>query len=98
MVGDPQPVAQLLAADRVLLVDDDRTLVLRGNSVMWGDVVVLEAQGRVTAAHKVGLLLVVVTDTGNVVLRRTATGYETLHMADSSLPTLPRARTTLGSS
>ena len=24
VVGDPQPVAQLLAADRVLLVDDDR--------------------------------------------------------------------------
>lgn len=94
VVGDPQPVAQLLAADRVLLVDDDRTLVLRGNSVMWGNVVVLEAQGRVTAAHKVGSLLVVVTDTGNVVLRRTATGYETLHMADA-IPDIHIAATEL---
>lgn len=78
VVGEPQVVAQLLPGDEVLLVDEDRTLVLRGNSVVWGDVVVLSPLAQVLAAHKVGSLSVVVTSTGNIVLRRTSTGYEVL--------------------
>ena len=78
VVGEPQVISQLTPGDKVLLVDDDRTLVLRGNSVMWGDVVVLQSVGQVIAAHKVGALLVVITSEGNVVLRRTANGYEAL--------------------
>ena len=75
VVGEPQVVSQLTPGDKVLLVDDDRTLVLRDNRVIWGDEVVLEPQGQVFAAHKVGVLLVVVTSNGNMVLHRTATGY-----------------------
>ncbi len=75
VVGEPQAVSQLTPGDKVLLVDDDRTLVLRDNRVIWGDEVVLEPQGQVFAAHKVGVLLVVVTSNGNMVLHRTATGY-----------------------
>ena len=78
VVGDPQPLSQLLPGDKVLLVDDDRTLVLRGNTVMWEGAEVLEPSGQVVAAHKVGALLVVVTSDGNIVLHRTATGYEVL--------------------
>ncbi len=78
VVGDPQVLSQLLPGDKVLTIDDNRTLILRGNSVMWDDAVVLEPSGQVVAAHKIGALLVVVTRDGNVVLRRTATGYEAL--------------------
>ncbi len=78
VVGDPRVVTQLLPGDKVLLVDDDRTLVLQGNQVKWGDSVVLEPSGQVVTAHKVGALLLVVTTAGNIVLRRTSTGYEAL--------------------
>lgn len=78
VVGGPQQVGQLEPGDKVLLVDDDRTLVLRNNILMWDDVVILEPSGQVIAAHKVGMLLVVVTSVGNVVLRRTVSGYEPL--------------------
>lgn len=81
VVGEPQHIGQLEPGDKVLLVDDDRTLVLRGNSVIWGNVVVIEPSGQVIAAHKVGALLVVVTGEGNVVLRRTAGGYEALDIS-----------------
>lgn len=78
VVGDPRSQEQLEAGDKVLLVDDDRTLLLRDNSVMWNELTVLETDGQVIAAHKVGPLVVVVTDEGNIMLRRTATGYEIL--------------------
>ena len=81
VVGEPQVLSQLLPGDKVLTIDDDRTLILRGNSVMWGDAEVLEPSGQVVAAHKIGALLVVVTRDGNVVLRRTATGYEALDLS-----------------
>ncbi|MBR5640230.1 MAG: hypothetical protein IKW83_10965 [Muribaculaceae bacterium] len=81
VVGDPQVLSQLMPGDKVLLVDDDRTLVLRGNSVIWGDVVVLEPSGQVVAAHKIGALLVVVTSDGNIVLRRTVNGYDALYLS-----------------
>lgn len=78
VVGDPQVLSQLMPGDKVLLIDDDRTLVLRGNTVMLDNVVVLEPAGQIVAAHKVGTLIVVVTSEGNIVLRHTATGYEAL--------------------
>ena len=74
VVGEPQVMAQLMPGDKVLLVDDDRTLVLRGNMLMWQGDVVLSASCAVLAAHRVGRLLVVVTEQGNEVLLRTATG------------------------
>ncbi len=76
VVGEPRQVAQLEAGDRVLLVDDDRTIVLRSGSVVWGQQVIVAAETAVIGAHRVGPLLVVVTAGGNVVLHRTATGYE----------------------
>jgi len=81
VVGKPRKVSTLGAGDRVLLVDDDRILVLRGNNVMWNGNVVLDADAAVIDAHRVGELLVVVTSGGNVVLRRTASGYNRLNIA-----------------
>ena len=78
VVGDPVALSQLVPGDKVLLVDDDRTLVLRGNSVLCGSAVVVTPAGAVVAAHKVGELVVLVTSAGNVVLRRTASSYEPL--------------------
>jgi len=83
VVGEPQAMAQLMPGDKVLLVDDDRTLVLRGNMLMWQGDVVLSAPCAVLAAHRVGRLLVVVTEQGNEVLLRTATGYSKLDVADA---------------
>ena len=87
VVGNPVVVEQLQPGDRVLLVDNERTLVLRDNKVMWNDVVVLDSAATVTAAHLVGNLLVVVTSEGNEVLRRTDSGYELINMEDA-LPQL----------
>ena len=83
VVGEPQVMAQLMPGDKVLLVDDDRTLVLRGNMLMWQGDVVLAASCAVLAAHRVGRLLVVVTEQGDEVLLRTATGYSKLDVADA---------------
>lgn len=83
VVGNPEPIGQLDAGDKVLIVDEDRTLVLRGNSVMWGAATVLSSSGAVVGAHRVGPLLVVVTDEGKVMMRRTATGYEVLDPMDA---------------
>lgn len=77
-VGEPSPLDQLEPGDRVLLVDGDRTLVLRGSSVLCNGNVVFTSSATVVAAHKVGLLLVVVTSEGNTVLCSTSTGYEAL--------------------
>lgn len=87
VVGNPRQIEQLEPGDHVLLVDDDRTLVLRGGNVVWNDVVVLHTSATVIAAHKVGAMLVVVTSEGNVVMRRTASGYSTLNL-DSAIPQL----------
>lgn len=87
VVGEPQVMAQLMPGDKVLPVDDDRTLVLRGNMLMWQGDVVLSASCAVLAAHRVGRLLVVVTEQGNEVLLRTATGYSKLDVA-SAIPNL----------
>lgn len=87
VVGNPRPIDQLEPGDRVLLVDEDRTLVLRDGNVVWNDVVVLSSAATVISAHKVGAMLVVVTSGGNVVMRRTATGYSILNL-DSALPQL----------
>ena len=46
VVGVPRQVGTLSPGDRVLLVDDDNTLVLRDNKVMVGDTVVLDAVAR----------------------------------------------------
>lgn len=81
VVGEPQQLEQLQPGDRVLLVDGDRTLVLRGNTVLWDGAVVLTAASTVLSAHRVGELLVVVTEHGNEVLKRTLTGYTLLNMA-----------------
>ena len=70
VVGVPRQVGTLSPGDRVLLVDDDNTLVLRDNKVMVGDTVVLDAGCPVTGAHKVGALIVVVTQEGKQLLRR----------------------------
>ena len=78
VVGEPEYIGQLNAGDKVLLVDEDRTLVLRGNSVMWGSSTVASPAGTVLGAHRVGPLLVVVTDEGKVMMRRTSSGYEVL--------------------
>lgn len=83
VVGMPRAVGQLQQGDRVLLVDDDRMLVLRGNDVMWGQQVVVAAACRVLSAHRVGQLVVIVTEQGNVVLRRTAGGYVSLDINDA---------------
>lgn len=83
VVGQPLQVAQLQAGDRVLLVDDDRTLVLRGNNVVWGNATILTSAAAILSAHRVGPLLVVVTAQGNVVLRRTANGYQLLNIDDA---------------
>ncbi|MBR5030821.1 MAG: hypothetical protein IKX63_06965, partial [Muribaculaceae bacterium] len=87
VVGNPMPLAQLTPGDRVLVVDDDRTLVLRENNVMWNENVVFTSSTTVITAHKVGSLLVVVTSEGNKMLRRTASGYEHLDPA-SAIPQL----------
>lgn len=81
VVGKPCQVAQLMPGDKVLLVDGERTLVLRNNNVMYNDTVVLNADTTIISVHKVGALLVIVTNDGNVVLQRTATGYERLDLA-----------------
>lgn len=81
VVGTPRQVGQLNEGDKVLLVDDDRTLVLRGNEVLWNGVVVLTSTATVINAHRVGPLLVVVTEQGNELLHRTASGYERLDIA-----------------
>lgn len=85
VVGMPHQVETLEPGDKVLLVDDDRTLILRGNAVIWNETVVLNAPAAVTAAHRVGPMLVVVTSEGNVMLKRTATGYVLIDPA-SALP------------
>ena len=87
VVGNPLPTGQLEPGDHVLLVDDDRTLVLRDGNVVWNDVVVLHTSATVISAHKVGAMLVVVTSEGNVVMRRTSTGYSTLNL-ESAIPQL----------
>jgi hypothetical protein len=87
VVGNPRSIDQLELGDSVLLVDDDRTLVLRDGNVVWNNVVVLNTAATVISAHKVGAMLVVVTSEGNVVMRRTASGYSTLNI-DSALPQL----------
>ncbi|MBQ9586090.1 MAG: hypothetical protein IJR20_08875 [Muribaculaceae bacterium] len=87
VVGNPETVEQLQPGDKVLLADDERTLVLRGNKVMWNDVVVLDTAATVITAHMVGEFLVVVTSEGNIVLQRTASGYDILNMEDA-LPQL----------
>lgn len=87
VVGNPIQLAQLTPGDRVLVVDDDRTLVLRGNNVMWNGNVVFTSSATVITAHKVGTLLVVVTSAGNEVFRRTLSGYEHLDPA-SAIPQL----------
>lgn len=81
VVGDPRQLGQLEPGDRVLLVDGDRTLVLRNGDVMWNDAVVLSSASAIVTVHKVGALLVVVTADGNVVMRRTATGYQRVDVA-----------------
>ena len=83
VVGVPRQVGTLSPGDRVLLVDDDNTLVLRDNKVMVGDTVVLDAGCPVTGAHKVGALIVVVTQEGKQLLRRSATGYDHLNVEDA---------------
>ncbi len=83
VVGEPESIGQLNAGDKVLLVDEDRTLVLRGNSVMWGSSMVVSPAGTVLDAHRVGPLLVVVTDEGKVMMRRTSSGYEVLDPMDA---------------
>ena len=83
VVGEPAVVAQGVAGDRVLLVDDDRVLLLRAGKVMWGDVVVLDCDDSVMAAHAVGALVVITTGGENRLLLRTATGYEPLRLADA---------------
>lgn len=83
VVGELQILEQLAPGDRVLLVDDDRTLVLRGNTVLWNGAVVLVSSCAVINAHRVGELLVVVTEQGNEVLQRTTTGYTRLNIADA---------------
>ena len=87
VVGNPRSIDQLELGDSMLLVDDDRTLVLRDGNVVWNNVVVLNTAATVISAHKVGAMLVVVTSEGNVVMRRTASGYSTLNI-DSALPQL----------
>ncbi len=87
VVGTPRQIDQLEPGDKVLLVDDDRTLVLREGNVVWNNVVVLNTAATIISAHKVGAMLVVVTSEGNVVMRRTASGYSTLNI-DSALPQL----------
>lgn len=85
VVGMPHQVDTLEPGDKVLLVDDDRTLVLRGSTVIWNGTEVLDASATVTAAHRVGPMLVVVTSEGNVMLKRTATSYVLIDPA-SALP------------
>ena len=87
VVGDAQPLSQLMPGDKVLIIDDDRTLVLRGNQIVWGDNVVYSSNATVLSVHKVGMLLVVVTSDGNIVLSRTASGYEALDIS-SAIPQL----------
>lgn len=76
VVGDPQQVDQLQPGDKVMLVDGDRTLVLRDNSLLFNNNVILNTTATVIAAHMVGSLLVVVTSDGNVAMRRTTTTYQ----------------------
>ncbi|MBQ3323691.1 MAG: hypothetical protein IJG81_02475 [Muribaculaceae bacterium] len=83
VVGRPRQLQQLTPGDRVLLVDGDRTLVLRDGKVVWSDMVVLDTSATVIAAHKVGNLLVVVTSEGNVVMRRSLLGYDIINIADA---------------
>ena len=83
VVGTPRQVDQLTPGDKVLLVDNDNTLVLRGNNVMVGNEVVLEAECQVTGAHKVGAFIVVITSNGKELLRRTDTGYDHLNVKDA---------------
>ena len=83
VVGMPHQVDTLEPGDKVLLVDDDRTLVLRGSTVIWNATEVLDANATVTAAHRVGPMLVVVTSEGNVILKRTATGYVLIDPANA---------------
>ena len=83
VVGMPHQVDTLEPGDKVLLVDDDRTLVLRGSTVIWNGTEVLDASATVTAAHRVGPMLVVVTSEGNVILKRTATGYVLIDPANA---------------
>lgn len=85
VVGVPRKMVQLQDGDRVLLVDDDRTLLLRDGNVVLGDDVVLEPGCSVYSAHRVGELLVVVTEQGNELLLRTSTGYTRLNLADAIL-------------
>ena len=72
VVGRPRQLQQLTSGDRVLLVDGDRTLVLRDGQVVWSDMVVLDTSATVIAAHKVGNLLVVVTARKGTISYKTA--------------------------
>lgn len=83
VVGNPKQLRQLMPGDKVLLVDGDRTLLMRGGKVVWNDVVLLDTQATVIAAHKVGALVVVVTSQGNVVMRRTLLGYDVVDVAQA---------------
>ena len=51
VVGNPRTIDQLELGDSVLLVDDDRTLVLRDGNVVWNNVVVLNTAATVISAH-----------------------------------------------
>lgn len=87
VVGSPVALQQLAAGDKVLLATAGGELVLRGSTVMLNGAVVYSSASPVTAAHQVGSLLVIVTSTGNAVLRPTASGYETLDPA-TAMPQL----------
>ena len=87
VVGNPQQLDQLTPGDRVLLVDGDRTLIERGGNILYNGNVVFSTTADVITAHMVGVLLVVVTSEGNVLLRRTASGYSQLDVG-AAIPQL----------
>jgi len=83
VVGQPRQIDQLQSGDKVLLIDNDRTLVLRDNDVMCDGTVVLSPASQVFGGHVVGPLVVIVTADGPELLHFTTNGYRHLDLRDA---------------
>ena len=82
-VGTPVQVASLQAGDRLLAVDGDRYVALRGTDIVLGDVVLASAGSKVLGARVVGNFVVVDCELERLWLHRTGTGYERLNPVDA---------------
>ena len=83
VVGQPATVGQLAAGDRLLLVDGNRRLTLRGRQVMHADAVLTQLDGELVGTHRIGDMVVLTTTNGAHWLHRTAESYVAVRVTDA---------------